>query len=117
LFFVFYDIFGVQSFRLFYFHPPLPWSWIHILMLMMTMIPQIASLLLISVFFRWLSYFLEDQETIYCFSIFNQSKILHYDIYYQRDCFVTLVTCGYKSFSFSSYSYILWQPEFYSDCS
>jgi len=24
LFFVFYDIFGVQSFRIFYFHPPLP---------------------------------------------------------------------------------------------
>jgi len=28
-----------------------------------------------------------------------------------------LVTCRYKSFLFSSYSYELWQPEFYSDCS
>jgi len=28
-----------------------------------------------------------------------------------------LVTCRYKSFLFSSYSYELWQPEFYWDCS
>jgi len=38
-------------------------------------------------------------------------------IYYQRDCLVTLVTCWYESFLFSSYSYELWQPKFYSDYS
>jgi hypothetical protein len=38
-------------------------------------------------------------------------------IYYQRDYLVMMVTCWYESFLFSSYSYVLWQPEFYSDCS
>lgn len=52
---------------------------------------------------RWFSYFSEDQETIYCFSILNRSRISCYGIYYQRDCLVTLVTCGYESFTFSSY--------------
>jgi hypothetical protein len=45
LFFIFYDIFGVQFFRVFYFHPPFPWSCVHTLMLIMVVIPQIASLL------------------------------------------------------------------------
>jgi len=56
---------------------------------------------------RWLSYFLEEQKTIYCISIFNWNRISCYDIYYQRDCLVTLVTCGYESLPFSSYSYVL----------
>jgi hypothetical protein len=30
---------------------------------------------------------------------------------------VMLVTCRYESFPFSSYSYILWQLEFYLNCS
>jgi hypothetical protein len=42
LFFVFCDISRVHSFRVFYFHPPLPWSYVHTL---------IASLLLIHVSF------------------------------------------------------------------
>ena len=45
LFFVFCDIFRVQFFRVFYFHPPFPWSCMHTLMLIMVVIPQIASLL------------------------------------------------------------------------
>jgi len=45
LFFVFCNIFGVQFFRVFYFHPPLPWSCVHTLMLIMIVILQIASLL------------------------------------------------------------------------
>jgi hypothetical protein len=40
----------------------------------------------------------EKQETIYCFSILNRNRISCYNIYYQRDCLVTLVTCGYESF-------------------
>jgi hypothetical protein len=66
---------------------------------------------------RWFSYFLEKQETIYCFSIIHRSRISCHDIYYQRDYLVTLVNCWYESFFFSSYSYVLWQLEFYSDCS
>ena len=49
--------------------------------------------------------------------VFQLSFSFCHDIYYQRDCLVTLVTCWYKGFLFSSYSYVLWQPEFYSDCS
>jgi hypothetical protein len=59
--------------------------------------------------FMWFSYFLKEQETIYCFSIFNQNRISCYDIYYQRDCLVTLVSYRYKSFFFSSHSHVLWQ--------
>ena len=51
VFFVFYGIFRVQSFRIFYFHPPLSWSCMHTLMLILIVIPQIASLLLESVYF------------------------------------------------------------------
>jgi len=39
LFFVFCDIFGVQFFRVFYFHPPRPWSCVHTLMLIIVVIP------------------------------------------------------------------------------
>jgi len=49
--------------------------------------------------------------------VFQLSFSFCHDIYYQRDCLVTLVTCWYKGFLFSSYFYVLWQPEFYSDCS
>jgi len=49
--------------------------------------------------------------------VFRLSFSFCHGIYYQRDCLVTLVTCWYESFLFSSYSYELWQPEFYSDCS
>jgi len=116
LFFVFYDIFVVRSFKVFYPYPPLSysscilwcwsWQWSHR--------SQICyRFLYLS---RWFSYFLEEQETIYCFSFFSGSRISCYDIYYKRDCLVTLVTCWYESFSFSFYSYVLWQPEFYSDC-
>ncbi|KAL5566918.1 hypothetical protein UlMin_030082 [Ulmus minor] len=38
------------SFRVFYFHSPLPWSYVHILMLIMVVIPHIASLLPVSIF-------------------------------------------------------------------
>jgi hypothetical protein len=41
----------VQFFRVFYFHPPFSWSYMHNLMLIMIEIPQIASLLLVSVSF------------------------------------------------------------------
>lgn len=51
LFFAFCDIFRVQSFRVCYFHPPPPWSCVHTLMLIMAVIPQIASLLLVFVSF------------------------------------------------------------------
>jgi hypothetical protein len=61
---------------------------------------------------KWFFYFMKEEETIYCFLIFNRSRISCYGIYYQRDCLLTLVTCRYESFSFSSYSYVLWQPEF-----
>lgn len=49
--------------------------------------------------------------------VFQLSFNFCHGIYYQRDCFVTLVTCWYESFLFLSYSYELWQSEFYSDCS
>jgi hypothetical protein len=49
--------------------------------------------------------------------VFRFSFSFCHGIYYQRDCLVTLVTCWYESFLFSSYSYELWQPEFNSDCS
>jgi len=58
LFFVFCDIFKVQFFRVFYFHPPLPWSYVHTLILIMVVIPQIASLLPSSVFFYVILLFL-----------------------------------------------------------
>jgi hypothetical protein len=45
LFFVFCDIFGVQFFRVFYFHLSLSWSCVYTLMLIMVVIPHIASLL------------------------------------------------------------------------
>ena len=51
LFFVFYDIFRVQSFRASYFHPPLPWSCMYTLMLIMIVILQIANQLLVYVSF------------------------------------------------------------------
>ena len=47
LFVVFCSIFKVQPFKAFYFHPPLLWSCMHTLMLIMTMTPLIASLLLV----------------------------------------------------------------------
>jgi hypothetical protein len=50
-FFIFCDIFEVQSFKVFYFHTSFSLSCVHILMLIMTVIPQIASLLLVSVSF------------------------------------------------------------------
>jgi hypothetical protein len=49
--------------------------------------------------------------------VFRLSFSFCHGIYYQRDCLVTLVTCWYESFLFSSYSCVLWQLEFYSDCS
>jgi hypothetical protein len=49
--------------------------------------------------------------------VFRLSFSFCHGIYYQRNCLVTLVTCWYESFLFSSYCYVLWQPEFYSDCS
>jgi len=49
--------------------------------------------------------------------VFRLSFSFYHGIYYQRDCLVMLVTCWYESFLFSSYSYELWKPEFYSDCS
>jgi len=58
--------------------------------------------------FKLFSYLLEEQEIIYCFSILNWNRISCYNIYYQRNCLVILVTCGYESFHFSSYSYVLW---------
>ena len=51
-FFVFYDIFRVQSFRVFYFHLALSQSCVHTQMLIMTIIPQIISLLLVYVSFQ-----------------------------------------------------------------
>ena len=64
------------------------------------------------------SYFLEKQETYYCFSIFHKSWVLCYDVYHQWDSFlVTLVTCWYGCFSFLSHSNVLWQQEYYLDCS
>jgi len=63
----------------------------------------------ISTFFQLL------QFRIYVLSL--QLFCFCHDIYYQRDYLVTLVTCWYESFLFSSYSYVLWQLEFYSDCS
>ena len=41
----------VQFFRVFYFHPPLYWSCVHTLMLIMVVIPHIASLLPSSISF------------------------------------------------------------------
>jgi len=49
--------------------------------------------------------------------VFQLSFSFCLGIYYQRDCLVTLVTCWYKGFLFSSYSYVLWQSKFYLDCS
>jgi hypothetical protein len=49
--------------------------------------------------------------------VFRLSFSFCHDIYYQIDCLVTLATYWYKSFLFSSYYHVLWQPEFYSDCS
>ena len=57
LFFVFCDIFGIQFFRAF-FHPRLPWSCVHTLMLIMVVIPQIASLLPGTVSFQVIRLFL-----------------------------------------------------------
>ena len=51
LFFVFCGIFKVQSFIVFYFHPPLLWSYVQTLMLIMAVTPLIANLLLVSVSF------------------------------------------------------------------
>jgi hypothetical protein len=59
LFFVFCDIFEVQSFKVFYFHPPLSWSCVHTLMLIITVISQIKSLLQVSVFFWVILLFIE----------------------------------------------------------
>ena len=47
LFFVFCGIFEVQSFRVFYFHLPPLWSYVHTLMLIMAMTSLIANLLLV----------------------------------------------------------------------
>ena len=58
LFFVFCDIFRVQSFRVLYFCPPLLWSCMHTLMLITVMIPHIASPLLVSVSFQVILLFL-----------------------------------------------------------
>ena len=51
LFFIFCGTFKVQSFRVFYFHLPHLWSYVHTLMLIRTMIPLIADLLLVSISF------------------------------------------------------------------
>jgi hypothetical protein len=59
LFFVFCDIFEVQSFKVFYFHPPFSWSSMHTLMLIITVISQIKSLLQVSVFFWVILLFIE----------------------------------------------------------
>jgi len=107
LFFVFCSIFGVQSCRVFYFHQHLPWSCVHTLMLIMIVIPQIVSLLLASLFFWVILLFLGRARSNILFLIFNRSRISCYGIHYQRDCLVTLVTCRYESFSFTSHSYVL----------
>ena len=59
LFFVFCDIFEVQSFKVFYFHPPFSWSSMHTLMLIITVISQIKSLLQVSVSFWVILLFIE----------------------------------------------------------
>jgi len=59
LFFVFCDIFEVQSFKVFYFHPPFSWSSMHTLMLIITVISQIKSLLQVSISFWVILLFIE----------------------------------------------------------
>jgi len=70
----------------------------------------------------WVKFLQKKFGVIFCLPllqnlVFRLSFSFCHDIYYQRDCLVTLVTCWYESFLFSSYSYELWQLEFYSDCS
>ena len=49
--FEFCGIFGVPFSIVFYFHPPLRWTCVHTLILIMVVIPQVASLLLVFVSF------------------------------------------------------------------
>jgi len=58
LFFIFCNIFVVWFFRVFYSHSPLPCSYMHILILIRTVISQIASLLPVSVSFEVILLFL-----------------------------------------------------------
>lgn len=49
-----------------------------------------------------------------CFKIFRRYRISCYDIHYLWGSLVTLVDRWYECFSFSSYSYVLWQQKCYS---
>jgi hypothetical protein len=62
--------------------------------------------------FRWFSYFLEKQETIYCFSIFNRSRIVLWHILPKRlFSYVGYMQLWERLFSYAGYMQ-LWESLF-----
>ena len=99
-FFVFCDIFEVQSFKVFYFHLPLLWSCMHTLMLIMTMISQIASLLLVSISFQVIFVFLKRARNNLLFLNLQSKQNIVLQHLLPKRLLGYVGTCRYKSFHF-----------------